>query len=274
MTGGMYGADIEQLRLLARKFEESGSGLLDAASILDGLVNVPEMWNGPDAERFRDEWNERGRTALLRSAEALSEGASTVARNAAEQERASAGEGGSSGGTYAGSYQPSAAGRASLGTDGQVLDERALIAAYHSLRQLEFGGLAVSDVGLLAANLVGGGLLEKVGLVVDGADLVNAVNRGEWGDALSVLSQAAGDTIKDSVPTPVGYLTGTAINVWTDVFNLASKVDWSAESRQEVANYAASDPWGAVSAGAEAVVDYLPDLVGHVLPAKFKVFNQ
>lgn len=153
------------------------------------------------------------------------------------------------------------------------MDERALIEAYHSLRQLEFGGLAVSDVGLLAANLVGGGLLEKVGLFADGADLVDAVNRGDWGDALSVLSKTAGDTIKDSVPTPVGYLSGTAINVWTDVFNEASKVDWSAEGRQGVADYAASDPWGAVSAGAEAVVNYLPDLVSNVLPAKFKVFG-
>lgn len=274
MAGGMYGADVEQLRLLAKKFEASGSGLLDAASILDGLINAPEMWSGADAERFRDEWNDRGRAALARSAEALSEGAAIVARNADEQEQASAGGSGSSGGAYSGIYRPSVATRASLGTDGPVMDERALIAAYHSLRQLEVGGLAVSDVGLLAANLVGGGLLDKVGLVVDGADLVDAVNRGEWGDALSVLSKAAGDTIKESVPTPVGYLTGTAINVWTDVFNEASKADWSVEGRQAVADYAANDPWGAVSAGAEAVVDYLPDLVSNVMPAQFKVFGK
>lgn len=273
MAGGVYGADVEQLRLLGKKFEESGSGLLDAAAILDGLINTPEMWSGADAERFRDEWNDRGRATLARSAAALSEGAATLARNAEEQERASAGGAGSPGGTHSAGYQPSAGSGGSGVIGGRAMDERALIEAYHSLRQLEFGGLAVSDVGLLAANLVGGGLLEKVGLFADGADLVDAVNRGDWGDALSVLSKTAGDTIKDSVPTPVGYLSGTAINVWTDVFNEASKVDWSAEGRQGVADYAASDPWGAVSAGAEAVVKYLPDLVSNVLPAKFKVFG-
>lgn len=274
MVGGVYGADVEQLRSLGKKFEVSKDGLLDVARLLDGLINTPQMWSGPDAERFRFEWNGRDRMLVARAAEALSEAAASLARNADEQEQASGAGGGLTGGTYSGGLQPSAPASGSPAAAGPALDERALIQAYHTLRQLEVGGLSVSDLGLLGADLVGGSLLDKVGLVADGADLVDAVNRGEWGEALGVLSKTAGDTIKDSVPTPVGYLTGTAINVWTDVFTQASKVDWSVESMQGTGNYAARDPWGAASAGAEAVVAYLPELVGNVLPAKFGVFGK
>lgn len=275
MSGGVYGADVEQLRLLARKFAASGSNLLDLAKTLDYLINSPEMWSGPDAERFRSDWNGRDKSAVIRSADALNDGASTLTRNAAEQEQASAGGGASAlhGGSNSHAVPATSPGLPVAAGGSAVTDERAMIEMYHNLRQLQVGGLTASDYALLAGQLAGGGLMDKVGLIANAADLVDSISHGEWGDAISVLSKTAGDTIKDSVPGPVGYLSGTAINVWTDVFNQASKVDWSEEGRSGVADYAAQDPWGAASAAADAVVGYLPDLVGNVLPAKFRLWS-
>ena len=273
MTTGVYGADVEQLRSLAKKFEASGESLLNAIRALDHQVNSAGAWHGPDAERFRSDWNGRDKAAITRSAEALRDGASALARNAEEQKGASAAAGGSIGGSAFASGAVSAAASAISGTAATNMDERALIEAYHNLRQLQAGGLTVSDEALLAGKLIGGHVLEKVGLVADGADLVDAVSNGNWWDAANILSKNAGDTIKSSVPGPVGYLSGTAIDVWSDVINQASKADWSEENRLQVVDYATQHPWDALDAAVGAEMNFLPTLVGDVLPGNFRLFH-
>lgn len=273
MAAGMYGADVEQLRSLAKKFEASGASLLTAIKALDYHVNSTDAWHGPDAERFRSDWNGRDKIAVTRSAEALREGASALVRNAEEQQGASAAAGGSLRGAGPSGYATSMTASGASTGGGAVIDERALIEAYHNLRQLQAGGLTVSDQALLAGKLIGGNLLGKVGLVGDGADLVDAVSHGNWWDAANVLSKNAGDTIKSAVPGPVGYLSGTAIDVWTDVINQASKADWSEENRLQVVDYATQHPWEAVDAVVGAEMNFLPSLVKDVLPANFRLFH-
>lgn len=272
MTGGMYGADVEQLRSLAMKFEDSGSNLLDVIRTLDHQINSTGAWRGPDAERFRSDWNGRDKTALTNSANSLQQGASTLRRNGEEQERASAGGGGSAlgGGSSAHRASPTSAGLPVAAGGGAVVDGPALIELYHNLRQLQFGGLTISDQALVAAKIAGTGMLDKVGTVADVADVIGYVHRGEWGDAASVVSKTVGDSIKN-IPGPVAYLSGTAINVWTDVFVQAGKSDWSAEGRSEVSNYMAQDPWGAADAAIGSVMNYLPTLVSDVWPGKLKL---
>lgn len=154
---------------------------------------------------------------------------------------------------------------------GGAIDERAVIEMYHDLRQLKLGGLTISDQALMAGKIIGGEFLDKAGYVVDAADLVDAVSRGEWGEAASVLTKTAGDTIKNF--GPVGYLVGANIDVWTDVVNQTSKADWSEEGRLQVVDYATQNPWEAVDAAVAAEMNFLPNLVKDVWPAKLGLFS-
>ncbi len=272
MAAGIFGADVEQLRSLAKQFESSASTLLNVIRTLDRHINSPDAWRGPDAERFRSDWNQRGRLAITRSAEALKTAASALSRNAQEQQQASAGNGASSHGSLPGGHQTSlTSSGAPAVSQGGGLDERAVIEMYHHVRQLQLGGLTISDQALMVAKVAGGGLLEKVGTVVDAADLVDAVSHGEWGDAASILAKTAGDTVKNF--GPVGYLAGANIAVWTDVVNEASKADWSEEARLQVVDYATQNPWDAVDAVIEAEMNFLPNLVMDVWPAKLGLFK-
>lgn len=273
MAAGMYGADVEQLRSLAKNFESSGFNLLNIIRTLDRYINSTDAWRGPDAERFRANWNGRYRLAVMRSAEALNEGAVALAQNAEEQQQASAANGEPAHGSVPGVRQMGMTASGAPGdSQGRAVDERAVIEMYHHLRQLELGGLTISDEALMVGKIIGGDFLEKAGYVVDAADLVDAVSHGEWGEAASVLTKNAGDTIKNF--GPVGYLIGANVNVWTDVVNEATKADWSEEARLQVVDYATQNPWEAIDAVVAAEMNFLPNLVMDVWPAKLGLFSR
>ncbi|MCF4122821.1 hypothetical protein L1785_17735 [Antribacter sp. KLBMP9083] len=89
MSGGMYGADIEALRLLADKFDE-GSGTLDTVvATVEGTIPQEDGWSGPDAEGFRQEWTGNHLVRLRDTAVALSDIALKVRANADAQETTS-----------------------------------------------------------------------------------------------------------------------------------------------------------------------------------------
>lgn len=124
----------------------------------------------------------------------------------------------------------------------------------------------------MVGKIIGGGFLEKVGFVVDAADLVDAVSRGEWVEAASVLTKNAGDTIKNF--GPVGYLVGANIDVWTDVPNEATKAAWSEEARLQVVDYATPSPREAIDAVVAAEMNFLSNLVMDVWRAKLGLFSR
>ena len=49
------GADVEQLDLLSRKFDEEAQKIEATISVIGSQVHGT-WWQGPDAERFRNQW--------------------------------------------------------------------------------------------------------------------------------------------------------------------------------------------------------------------------
>lgn len=86
----MLGADVEELRALARGFSGNSQKLVQAQKVLDGAVNqLPRYWQGPDAQRFAAQWRAQHRGVVARTAAMLDETASELNKNAQEQEQTS-----------------------------------------------------------------------------------------------------------------------------------------------------------------------------------------
>jgi len=84
----IWGADVEQLRTLGSKLEQGATDIdSQRASLTSALNNVE--WHGPDATRFKEQWNGELSTMLRRVAEALNEAGQKAKRNAEEQSSAS-----------------------------------------------------------------------------------------------------------------------------------------------------------------------------------------
>jgi hypothetical protein len=103
MAGGFQGADPAQLRQLGAQMGSSGRMLLaQLGSLGAGVARTP--WPGPDADRFRHDWQSGHSRALRQAAVFLAAAGQELLRHAAEQEQASQGGGA---GTAAGA-QPGA----------------------------------------------------------------------------------------------------------------------------------------------------------------------
>ena len=88
MAVGFQGADPAQLRRLGAQMGSSGQMLLSQVDSLGaGVAQAP--WPGPDAERFRHDWQSSHSRALRQAAAFLSAAGQELLRNAAEQEQAS-----------------------------------------------------------------------------------------------------------------------------------------------------------------------------------------
>lgn len=91
MSGGLYGADIEALRLLADRIDEGSSSLDGVMATVTAALPGTEDWNGPDAELFRSEWDQHHVVRLHESATALAGAAARARDNADAQESTSDG---------------------------------------------------------------------------------------------------------------------------------------------------------------------------------------
>ncbi|MFD6090724.1 hypothetical protein ACFWGN_01245 [Oerskovia sp. NPDC060338] len=92
----MYGADVAALRDLATSLD-GGAGVLDQArsKVRGSFHSVP--WYGPDADQERGQWDGRLEPLLTQTAQSLRDAATTLRRNADDQESTSAADTGSSG---------------------------------------------------------------------------------------------------------------------------------------------------------------------------------
>lgn len=86
--GNLYGADVAQLRQLAASLRAAGRRLEGQQQSLAGHVSAVR-WPGPDAEIFRQAWQDSHSRSLLAAASFLSTAAEAVLRHAQEQEAAS-----------------------------------------------------------------------------------------------------------------------------------------------------------------------------------------
>ncbi len=95
---GIYGADIEQLRALAKTMSQH-SDKVNSLSMELGQLLSRAPWDGRDAAAFRAAWDSEHRPVLKRVAAELHSQAQELNRNADQQEKASTGatESGSSG---------------------------------------------------------------------------------------------------------------------------------------------------------------------------------
>ena len=84
----IWGADVAQLKTLGTKLQ-AGSQEIDNQRSMLTKVLAGTQWLGPDAEKFRNEWNGEHVAALTRVSQALQQASQQATRNAADQESAS-----------------------------------------------------------------------------------------------------------------------------------------------------------------------------------------
>lgn len=93
-----YGADVSQLRELAKAVDKAASLLSSRASSLQGQIQSAP-WKGTDGELFRQDWSGNHRPSLERVAASLRHNSKLLLQHANEQEQSSAETGGGSGGS-------------------------------------------------------------------------------------------------------------------------------------------------------------------------------
>ena len=97
-----YGADVSQLRELAKAVDKAATVLSSRASSLQGQIQSAP-WKGLDGERFRQDWAGSNRPTLERVASSLRHNSKLLLQHANEQEKASdssSGGGGGGGGSF------------------------------------------------------------------------------------------------------------------------------------------------------------------------------
>lgn len=161
MAGNFYGADVAQLRQLAKQLA-SGANRLDLlGQQLSGAISAG-AWKGHDGERFRSDWTS-SLLLLLKSATAGLESASkTLLANADEQEQASNSGGGSGGSGPGGSGSGSGEGAAQDLTDrlnGMTPEERQEYLGSDEFRQWALENPDAAKAAMDAA--ADSGLIEK-----------------------------------------------------------------------------------------------------------------
>lgn len=99
MAGNLWGADVDQLRTLARQFSKTADLLLQQSAQLSSQINTNPAWKGEDAEHFRSNWNGNHRALLQKTAARLKQESKLLLTNAEEQDKASSTGGSSTGGS-------------------------------------------------------------------------------------------------------------------------------------------------------------------------------
>ncbi|MEW1809808.1 hypothetical protein AB0284_03785 [Pseudarthrobacter phenanthrenivorans] len=94
-----YGADISQLRALAKAADQAASLLSSRAGSLHSQIQSAP-WKGRDGERFRQEWSASHRPSLDKVVASLRENSKILMKHADEQEKASTAGTGSGGSTW------------------------------------------------------------------------------------------------------------------------------------------------------------------------------
>ena len=84
----MWGADVTQLKALGSKLLAGSQEIDNQRSLLTKALASTD-WMGPDATKFRNEWNGEHAANLTRAAQALQQASQQASRNAADQESAS-----------------------------------------------------------------------------------------------------------------------------------------------------------------------------------------
>ncbi|WP_127887242.1 WXG100 family type VII secretion target [Rathayibacter festucae] len=96
MSSGMYGADVAQLRDLARRLQSASDQLNGSRQRIGSGIRIA-AWVGPVAVRFRMLWDSEYSRQVQGASDALERISRDVLKQAEQQERASARDGGAAG---------------------------------------------------------------------------------------------------------------------------------------------------------------------------------
>jgi hypothetical protein len=99
-----YGADISQLRALAKAADQAATLLSTRATSLQGQIQSAP-WKGADGERFRQEWAGSHRPGLEKVVSSLRENSRLLMKHADEQEKSSSSSSGGAGTTIRDRFQ-------------------------------------------------------------------------------------------------------------------------------------------------------------------------
>lgn len=189
-----YGADTAQLRSLSKTVAKAADQLNQIVSQVTSQLSSTR-WQGPDAERFRAQWNSASTKALHTATQDLQAASIALQRNAKEQDQASAAAGGSTaaaGSPGVGSGGPSV-------TEGTIYDGLGLAGAANGvIDDSKTLHDAVNGVSEAAHTGVGSDLLGAGAAALDAQDLGKrwqGIEDGNMGNFLGGLLDVAGGTI-------------------------------------------------------------------------------
>ncbi|HEY8701981.1 MAG TPA: hypothetical protein VIM08_13655 [Arthrobacter sp.] len=86
----IWGADVQQLKDLGSKLQAGASEIENQKSALNKALHSTD-WKGPDADKFRTDWDSNHMTQLSRVADALKEASQKAKQNADQQDQTSRG---------------------------------------------------------------------------------------------------------------------------------------------------------------------------------------
>ncbi|WP_146084577.1 MULTISPECIES: WXG100 family type VII secretion target [unclassified Rathayibacter] len=230
MSSGMYGADMAQLRDLARRLQSASDQLNGSRQRIGSGIRIA-AWMGPVAVRFRMLWDSEYSRQVQSASDALERISRDVLKQAEQQERASARDGG----TRLGGGRPdgttvgqisledfSEAIRALLGVHGLASDGAAYLKALQKI--VDAGGTGMNSIDDVLKEFKSlGGVASAIGFLFNGWDLYSAVRDGDTGGqveaALDTLAGVAGLFIPGAgLAWEGGKLIGTGIYQGVNTF--------------------------------------------------------
>lgn len=305
--GEMWGADLEQLRALAREFDAASQSLDNTVSeVTSMLSSVP--WLGPSGDQFRDEWDGHHAPSIRQASTGLAAAKSSIERNADEQEQTSEDYSGGTGGGPGGGDLPGATGTGTASADGDgnwadwltgVVGEASWLATVGGVSQLGVDLLARGAYGIwgVADSVPGGlgGAIGAAGKFFAGASIAfgafqlgQGIGSGDYwmaGDgAITAGFGAAGLLVAAGlVSNPVGWAILGVGAAWAvaDIFidgnvtetlwnGATDAAGWAWDTAGDVASGTADLAGDAIDAGGELLSDAgdaVSDAAGDVLDA-------
>lgn len=256
----MYGADVAALRSLAAQLERAADQLEEHRTFLGNAVQH-STWLGPDAERFRGQWEGEHNARVATSARLLRDTAATVRRNADDQERVSAVDGGAqfhaSGSAGSRGGVPAFSG-AMVGGALDSLKEAIDVVRDGALP----GGVKPWDLLKTAADGAKflGTDLPIVGHLDEAMDVYSLADKIRHG-TFSVFDGADAASMGLRHLGGVGELGAAAVDAASYAGQQALQADFSAAGRATVANYITDHPLDALGAAGQAVLTVGQDFV-------------
>lgn len=257
VSSGFYGADVDQLRQASQGLEQAAEALERSAAAIATHVSRTD-WHGPDADRFRGDWDGPHRRAVAVAVASLRGAATTLRRNADSQQLASRAD-------APASVAPASRPRSVPAAPGLTGADYATAVrdAADTVLGATLPGTHVSVDGLA-------GLIPGLGDGVTIFDGLSKLTRGQvpWHEAVDFASGLV------DKGTPLTYGIGVDMRLWADVIDTGQRffsgdtahggMDWSARGM--------SDLWKGLS-NPQVVAETARETLNQLAPMLVNIFK-